>query len=248
MWKWLLSIGVVLGLITAFLLKTHIDKIESGQSSIQLLKLKEGVSLSAGDVISDASVLAYINFPEKFSSMKDIVIAGNQDSVDWIFGRRVNQDVSAGELLQYKFFSDSPETRFSEQIDKDKRALTIAVNQTSSVANFVAPGSRVDVIGTMTFEDKTGADKEALEVTQTLLQNIRVIAVGRNTSRQNYINNQASGYGTVTLEVTPIQAEILVFAMDKGAGQLTLLLRNPSNNKKINIPGVSWEQLKKSDP
>ena len=246
MWKWLLSIGIILGLITAFLLKAHIDQIESQQSSIQLLKLKEGVSLSTGDVIDNVSILAYINFPEKFSSMQNTILAGNQESVDWIYGKRVNQDVPAGELLQYKFFSDAPETRFAEQIDKDKRAITIPVSQTSSVANFVAPGSRVDIIATMTFKDKTDADNEALEVTKTLLQNIRVIAVGNTISRQNYLKNQSGGYGTVTLEVTPIQAEILVFAMDKGAGQLTLLLRNPSNSKETDIPSVSWEELKKT--
>lgn len=244
MWKWLLSTGVILGLVTAFLLKTHIDKIEAGQSSIRLLKLEEGVSLSAGDVIENKSILAYIYFPEKFKNLKNTIIEGNQDSVQWIVGKRVNQDIPAGSLLQYKYFSDSPETRFSDQIDKNKRALTIPVSQTSSVANFIAPGSRVDVIGTMTFEDKSGAEGEALEVTKTLLQNVRVIAVGKNTSRQNYLKNQDKAYSTVTLEVTPIDAEILVFAMDKGAGQLTLLLRNQENNKNINIPAVSWKELK----
>lgn len=245
MWKWLLSIGVILGLVTAFLLKTHIDKIESGQSSIRLMKLEDGVSLSAGDIIENKSILAYIYFPEKYKDLKNMIIEGSQDSAQWIVGRRVNQDIPAGSLLQYQFFSDAPETRFAEQIAKDKRAITIPVSQTSSVAHFISPGSRVDVIATMTFDDKTG-DGTALEVTKTLLQNIRVIAVGKNISRQNYLDNQSKGYSTVTLEVTPIQAETLVFAMDKGAGQLTLLLRHPENNENINIPAVSWELLKKN--
>ena len=71
-----------------------------------------------------------------------------------------------------------------------------------------------------TFRDEEGG-KEAY-ATQTLLSNIRVLAIGQNVQEKN---GQPVVVGSnATLEVDPRQAEILILA--QRVGQLSLVLRS----------------------
>jgi len=79
-------------------------------------------------------------------------------------------------------------------------------------------------------------------VTRTLLQNIKVMAVGRSVSAGNKID-KADTYSTVIFEVTPTEAEILTFALSQADGGLSLVLRNPANTETIDVPDVGWEEL-----
>ena len=79
-------------------------------------------------------------------------------------------------------------------------------------------------------------------VTRTLLQNIKVLAVGSSVSAGNNVDG-ADAYSTVTFEVTPTEAEILTFALSQATGGLSLVLRNPANTEAIDVPDVSWEEL-----
>ena len=127
--------------------------------------------------------------------------------------------------------------------------MTIPVNSITSVGFFIEPGSRVDVLGTM--EEQVPVDIGAGEdnpetvrvVTKTILQNLHILAVGDATTRGRYLRKDERGYTTVTVEVTPMQAEVLVFAIQHVLGGLTLVLRNPANDDVSEIPNVSWEQF-----
>ena len=55
------------------------------------------------------------------------------------------------------------------------RAVTVAVSATSGVAGFVFPGDRVDIV--LTQEVEGGGDGAALRVSETIIRNIRVLAV-----------------------------------------------------------------------
>jgi len=43
--------------------------------------------------------------------------------------------------------------------------------------------------------------------------------------------------------VTPQQAEVLTFALGQVQGALTLVLRNPADEKKAELPDMNWLQL-----
>lgn len=258
--KWLLIAGCLLGLLTMVLVNVHIHTIESAQKGIALLRLKPSVSLNAGQRV-EAAMVQTVEVPERFHSLTNLAIADTQESRAWILGRLVTQDVAAGALLLHEHFADESRKRFAARINKHKRAIAFPVTAASAVNYFVEPGSRVDILGTfegmnqeqavllLAQESSDAPDTQAFPsrkrttVTQTLLQNVLVLAVGRAITRGNYLEGNHEGFRTVTVEVSPEDAEKLTFALSQVRGGLTLVLRNPDDQAIETIPQTNWDTL-----
>jgi len=118
-------------------------------------------------------------------------------------------------------------------INEGMRALSISVDQVVGVAGFVVPGTRVDVLLTMT---TAGAPEPT---TKAILQNIQTLAAGQSI--------QVDAQGTpqpvpvVTLLVSPEQAETLTLAANQGQIQLTL--RNSLDTLPIRTAGARASTL-----
>lgn len=246
--KKLLITGIILAILAVVLINMRINQVEASQKKYAFLQLDSGVNLAAGDTIA-LDKLRIVYLPEDFNSLSQTAVLDSEESRTWLSGRKVTTDVAGGSFLLYEHFADKPDTRFASLIGQGNRAMTIPVNAMSAVGYFVEPGSTVDVLGTMEeavpVDIGAGADPEdtVRVVTKTILQNVLVLAVGEATTRGNYLRKDERGYTTVTVEVTPLQAEVLVFAMQHVLGGLTLVLRNPVNDDISEIPNVSWEQL-----
>lgn len=113
------------------------------------------------------------------------------------------------------------------------RAVTVRVNDVGSVAGFVLPGMRVDVL-------VTGRPPSAdMDMTATALQNMLVLSSG--TTIQPDARGQAIQAPTITLLATPEQAETLTLA---GAeGRLQLVLRNSSDQGVTKTSGSYISEL-----
>jgi len=102
------------------------------------------------------------------------------------------------------------------KIPEGHRAMTVGVDQVSGVAGFITPGNMVDVVLT----HKKPASGQG-PMSKIILQNIPVLATGQ------IIEQEAEGkpviVPTVTLDVTPDEAERLALASVEG--RLQLLLR-----------------------
>ena len=110
------------------------------------------------------------------------------------------------------------------------RAVAVRVNDVISVAGFVVPGSRVDVMVTAT----PRADGQAGPITRTVLHNIQVVSAGRNIQPDN--KGQPENVAVITLLVTPEQAEVLTLAASEG--RLQLALRNNADTQQLASAGV----------
>ena len=127
------------------------------------------------------------------------------------------------------------------------RAISINVSGSASVSGQVRPNDRVDVIGTFVL-DSEDRPNEKEQVTLTVLQNVTVLATGRETSRtlSRVSADRASSYSTVTLLVTPREAETLV-ACEQNRGKLTLALRNPADLGFENeLPTVDFKFIRET--
>lgn len=103
------------------------------------------------------------------------------------------------------------------------RALTITLDEASSVSGFVVPGSLVDVVLTYAIAD--GSDdplKDPRRFGETILENVRVLHIDRGLDPATGLPDMV-GASTATIEVTPEQAERVLVAGDEG--DLTLVLR-----------------------
>ena len=112
------------------------------------------------------------------------------------------------------------------------RAVSVRVNDVVSVAGFVQPGTRVDVLATGT--QGSGNDRQ----TTTVLENVAVIAVGKTLDRSS---SDAQTAPVITLLVSPDDAQKLALVSQEGRIQLSL--RNPLDTKKGGIGATRTSSL-----
>jgi pilus assembly protein CpaB len=113
------------------------------------------------------------------------------------------------------------------------RAVSVRVNDVVSVAGFVQPGTRVDVLATGT--QGNGNDRQ----TTTVLENVAVIAVGKSLDRSAAGDAQTAP--VITLLVSPDDAQKLALVSQEGRIQLSL--RNPLDTKKGGIGATRTSSL-----
>ena len=133
----------------------------------------------------------------------------------------------------------------SADIKRQMRAISVNCTGAASVSGMVKPNDHVDVIGSFDLSDPTkgSAAKAKSVVTSTILQNVLVLAVGRQTAKMRAQEAGAAGYSTVTLEVTPREAEMLAFT-EQMKGRLVLTLRNRNDvHYEKELPKVDFDKI-----
>ena len=110
------------------------------------------------------------------------------------------------------------------------RAVSIAVNAAQGVSGLMLPGDHVDVVLTQNFNLQGGGDPRHRSVAETVLRNLRIIAVDQTVianpkpteSRLAVVPMDLRVPKTITLEATEEQAQKLLVADQLGKIQLTL--------------------------
>jgi len=125
-------------------------------------------------------------------------------------------------LLQRQISGFGGKSTLSRKVGEGKRAFSVRVNDVSGVGGFLLPGDRVDVMLTQT---PIGGSNI---VTDLILQNIMILGIDQLTDEGSEKPTLAQ---TVTMEVSPDQAQKLALAQQ--AGTLSLTLRNYANNTEI---------------
>ncbi len=126
-------------------------------------------------------------------------------------------------------------------LDPDMRAVSVPVDEASSNAGLILPGDRVDLI--LTQSVSTGAGS-ARRVSETILENLRIIAMGRRLHTDPDDDLGSSAVRTATLEVDPEGAEVVALVTE--LGKLSLSLRSiagasdPSAERPARRP-ATWD-------
>jgi pilus assembly protein CpaB len=120
------------------------------------------------------------------------------------------------------------------------RAITIqTLNVATGVAGFVLPGNRVDVLLSVT--DSGGGDTGGGSTT-TLLQNVEILAVDQRMEAPADNKVDSKELRSVTLLVTPRQANLLDLGQNKG--MLRLALRNLEDHQDARTVPVTLADLR----
>jgi pilus assembly protein CpaB len=107
------------------------------------------------------------------------------------------------------------------------RGISIPVDAAQSAYGLIEPGNYVDVILTQSLSDQPSDAKQKV-VAETILQNIRVIAVDQSLTQQArapsgvMLSTEPRLPKSVTLELTKQQAEIVFVALQLGRLQFSL--------------------------
>jgi len=144
-----------------------------------------------------------------------------------VVGHGVIIPISKGEfILPNRLAGENAGSGLPALIPPGMRAVSVRVNEIVSVAGFVTPGTRVDVLLT----GSPGSSGE--QQTTTVLQNVAVLASGHTLERTS--TGEAQNTAVITLLVTPDDAQRLTLASTEG--RIQLALRNPLDTKQDEVP------------
>ena len=162
--------------------------------------------------------------------------AGAYSKKSQVLGRGVIIPISKGEfILPSKLAPENAGSGLPSLIPPGMRAVSVRVNEVVSVAGFVGPGTRVDVLLTGT---PNGSSESQ---TTTVLQNVAVIASGHTLERN--ASGEAQSTPVITLLTSPEDAERLTLASAEGKIQLSL--RNPLDTHQEAVDAANAKGLYK---
>lgn len=178
------------------------------------------------------------DIPENYFTDEEIAL-------DALNGAVVRRGFTAGEPITPKRVIQPRERGFLAAVLRPGfRAMAIRVNATSGVSGLVFPGDRIDIILTHTVKDLTGEKPVERRVSETILENVRVLAIDQliddGSSDPQYAKN-------FTLEVTPKQTEML--AVVRELGGLSISLRSlAKDDEELERLVETEDPLEETDP
>src|SRR5215471_3536654 len=148
-----------------------------------------------------------------------------------VIGRGLIMPVIQNEpILPVKLASKEAGAGLPPAIPPGLRAVSVRVNEVIGVAGYVLPGTRVDVVATV-----SPTDQKADMTSKVILTNVQVLAAGTKIERDTE-KNKPVAVTVVTLLVDPDEAERLTLASTEGKVQLAL--RNPLDKTMPATKGV----------
>jgi pilus assembly protein CpaB len=219
-----LLIGLVVALVLAFLVSAFVFRQFQRVSSQSVAAVPTRHIVIAAEPLElgtllDASKLRTISWPANEP------ISGACTEVQECTNRALITSVQENEpILDSKLAPVDAGAGLSVTIPQGMRAVSVAVNDVVAVAGFVTPGKMVDVLVTGT---APGGAMAGSAVTETILENIRVLAAGQKTVQDR--EGKPETVPVITLLVTPDQAGKLTMASTEG--KIQLALRNTIDSK-----------------
>ena len=172
-------------------------------------------TLPPGTIIT-ADALSFQPWPAEM--VKDAYFIEGEADMQKLVGTVVRFSMTAGEPVTRGVLI-SPQDRgfLAAALTPGMRAITVPVSSLSGVAGFIFPGDRVDMMLTQ------GVDG-GMQVSETVLRNLRVLATDQSTAQgvDEAGNAVPRVSGTVTLEVTPRIAEKVTVAQTLGSISFSL--------------------------
>ena len=183
-------------------------------------------TLTPGTIIGPDAV-RYQTWP------KDLVdgayyIKGQQGAA--VQGTVVRYAITAGQpITQGALIKPGDRGFLAAALTPGMRAVSISVTAQGSVAGFVFPGDRIDLLLTQTVPNNGG--DQPLKSTETIVRNLRVLATDQKTDKPADADGKTTvtTFSNVTLEATPKIAEKIAVA--QAVGTLSLSLRSIADDR-----------------
>lgn len=226
-----LGVSLVFALVVSSVFYQMTSHASSGGKRSDERPMKDMVvatrPLNIGIMLKPADVKIVKVAPEAFPK-------GAYSKVEDVLERSIVSNILLEEpLIEGRLSAKGSGFGLAATIPVGMRAVAVRVNDVAGVAGFALPGMHVDVL-------VTGHPEGAgTSITKTTLQNVQVLSAG--TTLQSDARGQAINTPTVTLLVTPEQAELLTLANLEG--HIVLVLRNSNDAKVEPTPGGTLNEI-----
>jgi len=226
----LLAAGLTALLVRNFLHETENRAAGNAAAQAALTSVHVMVAakdLAAGTILGSDDV-RWQSWPE--DSLHPAYVRQGSGADKNIAGAAVRRAIAAGEPITSGRLVRPGEAGFlAGALTAGMRAATVQVTAETGAAGFILPGDRIDVVLTRDVQNGEPTEHAGRQViSETVSRDIRVLAVDQTVDD---VKAQAQLGKTVTLEVTPRQAEALAVA--KQVGQVSLALRSLARNPAV---------------
>jgi pilus assembly protein CpaB len=232
----LLAGALIVAAITAFFARTLMQgsataPAAAGPAPTRVVIDGPGVlvatrALPVGTIL-DATALKFQPWPKELVE-NAYYIQGKTDMKS-LQGTVVRSGITAGQpVTQGALVKPGDRGFLAAALGPGMRAVTFPVSAQTSVAGFVFPGDRIDLV--LTQQVSGGGEGQPLKVSETILRNVRVLATDQRTENLPGEDGKTvvNTFGTVTVEATPRIAEQIAVAQT--VGSLSLSLRSIADN------------------
>jgi pilus assembly protein CpaB len=218
-------LAVVFGLLASVAIYRYLsqyDKIIREKKIATQPVVVASRELAFGTVLSEDNIRA-ASWPI------EIVPASATSSAQELVGRVVRTPIATGEpILEGKLAPVGVDRGLPMRVPPGMRAMTVPVNVVSGVSGFVLPDTKVDVVVTVRPE----TERETMS--KIVLQNLLVLAADQKLEDNE---GKPMSMQSVTLLVTPSEAEKLALASSNG--EIQLVLRNPADADSAETAGTT---------
>ena len=174
-------------------------------------------------------------WPQDYVPAGSIMRSAAPGALEELSGSIVRQPFFGGEPIRREKLIKAEGAGFMSAIlPSGMRAIAISIDTrgASSAGGFVLPNDRVDVLRIYRDEEASKTAGVDVQLSETILRNIRVLAIGQQVQEKN--GEKVITGETATLEVAPNQAEQLALAQK--VGQLSLVLRSLADARDTGAP------------
>jgi len=167
----------------------------------------------------------------------DTQVTGAFAKVDEVLDRGLIATVAENEpLTAVKLAPVEAGAGLPPSIPQGMRAVSVKVNEVIGVAGFVVPGTRVDVMATL-----SNRQAQQDSVTRVVVSNVQVLTAGTRYDQENAKDGKPIPSTVVTLLVSPEDGERIALAASEG--QIMLTLRNPLDTSQTTTAGTRTTAL-----
>ena len=242
-----LIIAGALGLIATFLINVYLkQKTQEAQQQVIATQKNLTTVVVARQDISSGTVIEE-NMLKEETVRKDMLQPRAAISIDRVANMITLAPISKGEqVLLNKLTISGLETSLSTKVPRGKRAITIPVDNISSVGGMLRPGDHVDVMGMVPVPAMTPEGKQVTQLsTMPLFQDVLVLAVGQEFTAIPGATGEKKGEKTlspvITLALALQEANLIAFVQEQG--KIRLVLRSPEDTQVQPPVPASWDTL-----
>ena len=188
--------------------------------------LVAGQDLPMGTVVNEG-LAVWQAWPKAAVSDLMITKSGNANAVQDVSGSMTRIAFIRGEPIRSdKLVKAGAGGFMSAILPSGMRAVAIKIDNggDSSAGGFILPNDRVDVVQLARDDEATKAHGVEVVNAQTILANVRVLAIGQNVEEQN--GKKVITGANATLELDPDQVNLIILAQHSGNSNLHLVLRS----------------------
>jgi len=237
----LLVLAVGMAGLAAFLVKVYLDKRAAElEASFADHTEKAAVVVAKTNVPADSRVViddfAIRQIPVDMIPPDAIAPA----DIERALGQSLKVNLPVGRPLLWGYLSSGTSPSFSDMLDENRRALTIAVDELNSISGMIRPYDRIDLF-IISKENRDTPDGKESKVVMPLLQDVLVKATGNIVRRETAADGREYDrhYSTLTLDLLPEEIGKVLIAQENG--ELKAALKRPEQQE------TSYRPTRESD-